>query len=75
MYKRPMSDFAPASTNLRSTFFWDVTQRALAVTDISEPPISPHPGTSVPNYQLRSVTSWDSVRKISLIFYIMNLFT
>lgn len=69
-----MSDFAPASTDLRSTLFWDVTQRALVVTGISELPIVLHPGTSLPNYQLRCVTFWDSMRKISLIFCIMNLF-
>lgn len=57
MYKRPMSDFAPASTDLRSTLFWDITQRALLFTDISEPPIGPHHGTLVSNYQLRCVTS------------------
>jgi hypothetical protein len=60
MYARRMSDFAPASTNLRPTIFWDVTQRALVVTNISEPPIAPHPETSVTNYQLCYVTSWDT---------------
>jgi len=55
-----MFDFAQESNNLRSTLFWDVTQRAMVVTDILEPPIGPHSETSVPNYQLRCVTSWDS---------------
>ena len=55
-----MSDFAPASTNLRPNIFRDVTQCALVVTNISEPPIAPYPKTSVPNYQLRCVTSWDT---------------
>jgi hypothetical protein len=55
-----MSDFAPANTDLRLTLSWDITQRAAVVTDVSEPPISPHLETSVPNYQLLCVTSWDS---------------
>jgi hypothetical protein len=84
-----MFDFAPASTNLRPTISWDVTQPALVVTNISELPIAPHPETSVPNYQLRYVTSWDSDdiantaaevwnlpkhAKNNFIFCIMNLY-